>query len=85
VFRAKISGAVEAREQEIPKQIIVATAVEKPAYYPTPEKLKAPAFMCKCGHPHRFVCLECGMDSDKALKKKGMKWVEWIPEMGFWN
>ena len=51
-------------------------------YVLTPDKLKAPAFVCRCGHAHRFVCLTCGMTIELAAKKPKMHWVEWAPEMG---
>jgi hypothetical protein len=51
-------------------------------YALSPEKLKVPAFICRCGHPHRFVCLTCGLTAEVAVKKSKMHWVEWVPEMG---
>jgi len=51
-------------------------------YVFSPAKLKVPAFVCRCGHPHRFVCLTCGLTAEQAAKKSKMHWVEWIPEMG---
>jgi hypothetical protein len=50
-------------------------------YEMSPEKLKIPAFVCRCGHAHRFVCLTCGMNVETAMKKKNMHWVEWTPDM----
>ena len=54
----------------------------KLAYSRSPERMNLPAFLCSCGHPHRFVCLACGMTVEKALNAKGTRWVEWLPEMG---
>ena len=51
-------------------------------YELSPEKLKVPAFICRCGHPHRFVCLQCGTTAENAIKNKKMHWIEWVPEMG---
>jgi len=51
-------------------------------YVLSPEKLKVPAFVCRCGHAHRFVCLTCGVTVEKAAKKSKTHWVEWVPEMG---
>ena len=51
-------------------------------YVLTPDKLKVPAFVCRCGHPHRFVCLTCGLTAEQAVKKGKTHWVEWVPEMG---
>jgi len=50
-------------------------------YLLSPEKLKVPAFVCRCGHPHRFVCLDCGMNLENAAHRKGMHWVEWVSEL----
>ena len=54
----------------------------KYSYSKSPERMNLPAFLCSCGHPHRFVCLACGMTVEKALNKKDSRWVEWLPEMG---
>ena len=76
-------GAKEPEKPETAKKIEQRPIkVSKKDYAKSPEKLKVPAFVCRCGHPHRFVCLNCGMTLEKASKKKGMHWVEWVPEMG---
>ena len=54
---------------------------ESKGYSLTPDKLRAPAFICRCGHTHRFLCLQCGLNVETAVKKKKMHWVEWTPEM----
>jgi len=51
-------------------------------YSLSPDKLMAPAFICRCRHPHRFVCLTCGMTTEQAAKNSKTHWVEWVPEMG---
>ncbi|HXW95545.1 MAG TPA: hypothetical protein VEJ19_07560 [Nitrososphaerales archaeon] len=51
-------------------------------YVLSPEKLKIPAFVCRCGHAHRFVCLTCGITVEQAAKKSKTHWVEWVPAMG---
>jgi hypothetical protein len=61
--------------EEMEKQL------SKREYETSPEKLKVPAFICRCGHGHRFVCLTCGMSVEAAMKKKSMHWVEWTPDM----
>jgi hypothetical protein len=47
----------------------------------SPDDLKVPAFICKCGHPHRFLCVTCGMTLKEARGKKGTRWVEYVPEI----
>ena len=51
-------------------------------YVLSPEKLKIPAFVCRCGHAHRFVCLTCGLTVEQAVKKNKTHWVEWVPSTG---
>jgi hypothetical protein len=50
-------------------------------YQTSPDALKIPAYICRCGHAHRFLCLICGMNVETAIKKKNMHWVEWTPDM----
>ena len=78
--RFRVGTVSEAKPMKTRK--VEAAWRKKQAYQTSPQKLKAPAFMCRCGHPHRFVCLTCGMTTERALKKKGMRWLEWLPEMG---
>ena len=54
---------------------------EAKGYSLAPDKLKMPAFICRCGHTHRFLCLQCGLNVETAVKKKKMHWVEWRPEL----
>ena len=76
-------GEKELEKPEVPKKSqMEPTKVSKKDYTKSPEKLKVPAFVCRCGHPHRFVCLNCGLTLEKATKKKGTHWVEWVPDMG---
>ena len=91
-------GAGPDREVEARPQPIILEPEPPPAKQPTepevgpkgkiknyvlsPEKLKVPAFICRCGHAHRFVCLTCGLTVDAAAKKSKTHWVEWSLEMG---
>jgi hypothetical protein len=78
-------------EPEPESQLRVESPVVEPEVKPkgkvkdyalSPDKLRAPAFICPCGHAHRFVCLTCGMTVEQAAKKSKTHWVEWVPEMG---
>ena len=64
-----------------PKKVEKSKGKEK-NYTLSPGKLKAPAFICRCGHAHRFVCLTCGMTTEQAAKSTKTHWVEWVSEMG---
>ncbi|HUI01113.1 MAG TPA: hypothetical protein VLX56_05740 [Nitrososphaerales archaeon] len=49
---------------------------KKAVFRRSPQGMKKPAFVCKCGHVHATTCMTCGMNMSKALKSRGTKWTE---------
>jgi len=78
----KVPKSYASKEQTTePKKVEKSKGKEK-NYTLSPGKLKTPAFICRCGHAHRFVCLTCGMTTEQAAKSTKTHWVEWVSEMG---
>jgi len=79
---AEVPKSKPAKEQITEPKKVEKSKGKVKNYSLSPDKLQAPAFICRCSHAHRFVCLTCGMTTEQAAKNSKTHWVEWVPEMG---